>query len=205
MNWHGGGRKVVKVLNRRADSGWFPGLVGGCAFLGAISLTLPAELLVVVGVLMSPSRWMAIGLWTAVGATAATVGLYLAFHHLGWDLLIERFPDITESTFWAYSNRYLSEYGPIALFLVIVLPFPIPKTPALAFVAIYRMPIYEVTLVIGLGEFLRNMLYAYLASRFPRRFLHLYPAAEDADDEKSKPAKEQALVERGRKADVRRW
>jgi hypothetical protein len=56
------------------------------------------------------------------------------------------YPAIARPKFWAYSTRYLAEYGSMALFLVMALPFPVPKIPALAFVAIYRMPIYEVTL-----------------------------------------------------------
>lgn len=204
MSWRDGTRKAVAVLSRRADVPWFPVLVGFWAFVGAITLTLPAELLVAIAVLMNPSRWIAISLWAVIGATLASLGLYLAFHHLGWELLIEWYPDIARSRFWAYSIRYLSEYGSIALFLVIALPFPIPKTPALAFVAIYRLPIYEVTLAIGLGELLRNVVYAYLVSRFPRRFADLYAAAMDTNTEEPHLAKEQVLAESGKKPEVRR-
>ncbi len=204
MSWRRATRKAVAVLSRRADVPWFPVLVGLCAFLGAITLTLPTELLVAIAVLMNPSRWIAISLWAVIGATLASLGLYLAFHHLGWELLIEWYPDIARSKFWAYSIRYLSEYGSIALFLVIALPFPIPKTPALAFVAIYRLPIFEVTLAIGLGELVRNVVYAYFVSRFPRRFADLYAAAMDTNTEEPRLAKEQVLAESGKKPEVRR-
>ncbi len=86
MNWHPVMRRVLVVLRRRAGVSWFPTLVGFCAFLGTITLTLPVELLVASAVLMSPSHWIAIGLWAVVGRTLASLGLYLAFHHLGWDL-----------------------------------------------------------------------------------------------------------------------
>ena len=195
MSWRRGTRRVVEVLSRRADVFWFPILVGLCAFLGTITLTLPTELLVAIGVLMNPPRWIAIGLCAVIGATLASLAIYLAFHHLGWELLIEWYPEIARSKLWAYSTRYLSEYGSIALFLMIALPFPIPKTPALAFVAIYRLPIYEVMLAIGLGELLRNVVYAYYVSRFPRRFVHLYPAAVGTNADEPNLAKKQTLIE----------
>jgi hypothetical protein len=55
-------------------------------------------------------------------------------------------------------------------------PLPVLKTPALAFVAIYRMPIYEVALAIILGKLLKYLLYAYVVSRFPKRFALWYAA-----------------------------
>jgi uncharacterized membrane protein YdjX (TVP38/TMEM64 family) len=174
--------RALAYLDRRSHSPWFPLLVGLCAFLGTITLTRPTEWLVAISVVMNRSRWIAISLWAVAGANLASLGLYLAFHHLGWELLIEWYPDIARSKFWAYSTRYLSEYGSVALFVLIASPSPIPKTPALAFVAIYRMPIYEVVLAIGLGELLRNVVYAYLVSRFPRRFVHLYLNAGGTTD-----------------------
>lgn len=168
--------KVAAYLGRRANAPWFSLLIGLCAFLVTITLTLPVELLVVISVLISPTRWIAIGVFAASGSSLASLGLYLAFHHLGWNLLIEWYPDIANSKLWADSTRWLSEYGGLALFVLMAVPLPIPKTPALAFVAIYRMPIYEVVLAIGLGKLLKYTLYAYVVSRFPRYFVHWYTA-----------------------------
>ena len=169
--------KAVALLGRNTDSPWFPLLLGTCALLATVTLTLPVELLVAIGVLISPLRWIAIGLCAAIGSSLASVGLYLAFHHLGWSLLIEWYPDITTSEFWAQSTTWLSEYGAIALFALMALPLPVPKTPALVFVAIYRMPIYEVVLAIGLGKSLKYVLYAFVVSRFPKQIARWYDAA----------------------------
>lgn len=169
--------RAVAYLDRRAHVPWFPFLVGSCAFLVTITLTLPVELLVVMSVLISPVRWIAIALFAAVGSSLGSLGLYLAFHHLGWNLLIEWYPDIATTKLWADSTRWLSEYGVLALFALMAVPLPLPKTPALAFVAIYRMPIYEVVLAIGLGKLLKYTLYAYVVSRFPNYFVRWYAAA----------------------------
>ena len=185
--------RTVAYLDRRAHVPWFPFLIGSVAFLVTITLTLPVELLVVISVLVSPARWIAIGLFAAVGSSLASVALYLAFHHLGWNLLIEWYPDIAKSKLWADATRWLSEYGVLALFVLMAVPVPIPKTPALAFVAIYRMPIYEVVLAIGLGKLLKYNVYALIVSRFPEHFVDLYgPLAE----EREQPAGNRATPKR---------
>lgn len=174
---HALANRAIAYLDRRANVRWFPLLVGGCAFLVTITLTVPVELLVIIGVLISPSRWIATGSLAALGSSFASLGLYLAFHHLGWDLLLDWYPDIANSKLWSDSTRWLSEYGIVALFVLMAVPLPLPKTPALAFVAIYRMPVLEVALAIGFGKLLKYLLYAYVVSRFPAYFSRLYATA----------------------------
>lgn len=205
---HTATHRVLEILSRRVRAPSFPALVGLCAFLATITLTLPVEWLVAIAVLMSPLRWINIGLFAAIGSTLASLGLYLAFHHLGWDLLIEWSPDIAKSKPWLDATRWLSEYGATALFLVMAVPLPVPKTPVLAFVAIYRMPIYAVVLAIGLGKLLKYVLYAYIVSRFPSRFVHLYARAGlsvPASNPEPSSTPKQVSIESIRKTRVRRW
>lgn len=175
MIWHAITHRAVEFLGRRAQEPWFPPLVGSCAFLATTTLALPVEVLVVATVLMSPRRWAAIGLFAALGSTIGSLVLYLAFHHLGWNLLIEWYPDIAISKAWADATRWLSQYGSIALFVLMALPLPVPKVPSLAFAGIYRLPIYEVLLAIGAGKLIKYSLYALIVSSFPERFARLYP------------------------------
>lgn len=166
--------RALAALRRRTDGRGFPPLVGSCAFLITATLTLPVEGLVAVSVLMSPYRWIAIGVFAALGSTLASLALYLAFHHLGWNLLIAWYPDIAKSKAWLDATRWLSQYGPTALFVLMAFPLPIPKIPALAFAGIYRLPILEVLLAIGFGKMLKYSAYAFVVSRFPDRFAALY-------------------------------
>jgi membrane protein YqaA with SNARE-associated domain len=200
--------RAVAYLDRRAHLPWFPVLVGLCAFLVTITLTLPVELLVVISVLIRPVRWIAIGLFAAIGSSLASLGLYLAFHHLGWDLLIEWYPDIASSKPWTDATRWLSEYGVLALFVLMAVPLPVPKTPALAFVAIYRMPIYEVVLATGLGKLLKYTLYAFVVSRFPRYFVRWYAAAlpnQASVAGEASAAREPISIEGVQETEIRRW
>lgn len=166
--------RALAALRHRTEGSGFPPLVGSCAFLATATLTLPVEGLVAVSVLMSPYRWIAIGIFAALGSTLASLALYLAFHHLGWNLLLAWYPDIAKSTAWVDATRWLSQYGSIALFVLMAFPLPVPKIPALAFAGIYRLPILEVLLAIGFGKALKYSAYAFLVSRFPDRFAGLY-------------------------------
>jgi membrane protein YqaA with SNARE-associated domain len=167
---------IAAFLKEKAQVRTFSMLLGGCAFFATITLTLPVEFLVVVGVLVSPARWLRVSLWAAFGSSLGTAGLYFAFHHFGWNLLVAWYPDLVTSQLWADTTRWLSRYGAIALFLLMAVPFPVAKTPALAFVTIYRMPIVEVALAIGLGKLLKYVVYAFIVSRFPASFSRAYAA-----------------------------
>lgn len=208
MIWHAITHSALKSLRRRTQEPSFPPLVGSCAFLATITFALPVELLVAITVLMSPYRWIAIGIFAALGSTLASVALYLAFHHLGWNLLIEWYPDIAKSKAWADATRWLSQYGSSALFVLMAFPLPVPKVPALAFAGIYRMPIYEVLLAIGLGKLLKYNVYALIVSRFPERFVNLYGSlAEQQAQAAGKPADAEAdlSVTSIRKVSIHRW
>lgn len=169
--------KAIALLGPRTDGPSFPFVVAVCAFLATITLTVPVELLVATAVLINPARWISTALFAAVGSALASLALYLVLHHFGWGLLIEWYPEIVTSKAWLQSTRWLSQYGPVALFAIMALPLPVPKTPALAFVAIYRMPIYEVVLAIGLGKMLKYTLYAWVIAQFPTHAARWYGAA----------------------------
>ena len=200
MTWPAITHRAAEFLNRRAQSPWFPFVVGFSAFLSTITFTLPVELLVVISVLMSSNRWIGIAVFAAVGGSLGSLGIYLAFHHLGWNLLMEWYPDIATSKVWADATRWLSKYGSVAIFFLMALPLAAIKTPALAFAGIYRMPIYEVLLAIGLGKLVKYTAYAFIASRFPNRFAHLYTAAlPDKAPTAGKPGEEHASIASDRK------
>ena len=105
---HAAADRALDALSRKTQDIWYPPLVGCCAFLFTLSFGLPVELLVVACALMSPRRWIAIGLFAAIGSTLASAGLYLAFHHLGWNFLIGWYPDIASSKAWGDATRWLS-------------------------------------------------------------------------------------------------
>jgi uncharacterized membrane protein YdjX (TVP38/TMEM64 family) len=110
---------------------------------------------------------MLIAAIAVMGSAIASLGLYLAFHHFGWNLLLARYPDLAGSQAWSQATNWLSKYGLLAIFGLMALPLPFPTLPMLAVAGIYRLPIADVFLAILVGKIIKYLAYAYLATRFP--------------------------------------
>lgn len=162
--------RVESLLSRWSRQILFPPIVGGVAWLSTMTLTIPVEILVVVATLLSRPRWFPIAFFAATGSAIASVALYLAFHHLGWALLVEQYPEISNTRAWSEITKWLSDYGVLALFAFMAFPAPVPKTAVLAFAGIYRLPIAEVIAAIWIGKFIKYESYAFIAARFSHRF-----------------------------------
>ena len=159
--------RIIRMILKQAERGSFVPLVGLAAFLSTLSMSVPVEWLVVVATLASRSRWVTTASIAAFGSAIASLGLYLAFHHFGWNILIERYPELAGSRAWLQATDWLSRYGPLALFGLMAVPLPIPKLPMLAVAGIYRLPIPDVFVAIVAGKMIKYLAYAYITVRFP--------------------------------------
>lgn len=167
MILHATANRALAYLIDKSDRWSFAPLLGGFSFVATVTMTMPVEFIVVVGVLASKRAWIWIALWTASGSALAAAGLYLAFHHLGWSLLVKTYPDIALTQAWQQATSFLSRYGAVTIFGVMALPLPVPKLTVLAAAGIYRLPVLDVTLAIFSGKLIKYSLYAYLSVRFP--------------------------------------
>jgi membrane protein YqaA with SNARE-associated domain len=170
---HALSQRALSSLHRQGEKPLFPGLVGAFSFLATFTQTVPVEWLVVSATLANPKRWLAVALLAATASGLAAVGLYFAFHHFGWALLAERYPDLTTSQAWVQATDWLSRHGTLALFALMALPLPVPKLPALAFAGMYQLPVADVILAIWAGKGLKYSGYAYVAACFPAAIRHL--------------------------------
>jgi membrane protein YqaA with SNARE-associated domain len=176
---HALARRATASLFRRASGRGFPPLVGAAAFGATLTQTVPSEWIVVASVVTRGRDWLALGMWAALGAGTAAVFLYLGFHHLGWNLLAARYPELAASRAWSEAAGWLDRYGVAVLFAVMALPLPMPKLPVLAAAGLQRLPIAEVAVTILAGKAIKYGAYGYLAARFPgfaRRLIGRAPA-----------------------------
>jgi len=130
-------------------------------------MTVPVEWLVVATSLANRRRWAMTASAAALGSATASLALYLAFHHFGWNLLIERYPELAGSRAWLQATDWLSRYGLLALFTLMAVPLPIPKLPMLAVAGIYRLPVPDVFVAIFAGKIVKYLAYAYITTCFP--------------------------------------
>lgn len=164
---HATTHRIIAMILKRAERSSFVPLVGLAAFLSTLSMSVPVEWLVVAAALACRSRWAMTASIAALGSAIASLGLYLAFHHFGWNILAERYPELAGSRAWLQATDWLSRYGLLALFGLMAVPLPIPKLPMLAVAGIYRLPIPHVFFAIIAGKIIKYLAYAYIAIRFP--------------------------------------
>jgi membrane protein YqaA with SNARE-associated domain len=165
---HAATHGIISIILKRAERTSFIPLVGLVAFLSTLSMSVPVEWLVVAAALAAPRRWGATASIAALGSAIASLGLYLAFHHFGWNILAERYPELAGSRAWLQATDWLSRYGLLALFGLMAVPLPIPKLPMLAVAGIYRLPILDVFVAIVAGKMIKYLAYAYISVRFPK-------------------------------------
>lgn len=164
---HATTHKFVEVVLGQAERSALLPLVGFAAFLSTLSMSVPVEWLVVVAALACRRRWTMIASIAAVGSAIASLGLYLTFHHFGWNILLARYPDLASSRAWLQATDWLSNYGLLAIFGLMALPLPVPKLPMLAVAGIDRLAIADVFVAILAVKIIKYSAYAYLAVRFP--------------------------------------
>jgi len=179
---HALSKRLLASVMRQRESNAFSPLLGAFAFLATITLTVPVEWLVVVGTLTSRRRWVSVALYAATGSALASLGLYFAFHHLGWSLLLGRYPELAGTRAWLQATDWLSRFGSLAVFALMALPLPLPKLPMLAVAGIYRLPIPEVAAAIWFGKAIKYTGYAYIVVRFPGAICRLLPPKKEKFD-----------------------
>ena len=160
---------LIRTLVRRADTRSFPVVVAAVAFAATLTMSVPFATLLVTAVLMAPRRWVAISLWSSLGAALGAALLYMIFHHLGWANLFAAYPEVVRSAAWRDASRWLDRYGVVAL--LVIAATPLPLTPALMFAAISRLPVAEVVVALWMGKLVKYVVYGWLASAFPARWI----------------------------------
>lgn len=160
---------LLQALERRADAPAFPLVVAGVALVATVSMSIPFASLLMAAVLLARRRWCSIAIWSSAGAALGALALYLVFHHLGWNRVLEAYPELVRSVAWRDATRWLTRYG--AESLLVIAALPIPLTPALIFAAISRLPVVDVIASLWLGKWIKYMVYAWLTARFPERLL----------------------------------
>lgn len=193
------------MILKQAERSTFVPLVGLAAFLSTLSMSIPVEWLVVVAALACRSRWVLTASMAALGSAIASLGLYLAFHHFGWNILLARYPELAGSRAWLQATDWLSRYGLLALFGLMVVPLPIPKLPMLAVAGIHRLPIPDVFVAIVAGKTIKYLAYAYAAVRFPAALGCLTDHMEPLSYPRSRRLRTLVIVATAMSRNIRIW
>ena len=153
------------ALSRAIPAGTYPLMVGLMAVAVTVSMTIPFASILIGAVLLRRDLWKELVVISSLGSATGGLILYFIFHYLGWNQIADAYPDLADSKAWADATGWISDYGTWTLLGIAALP--IPKTPALIFIAMSRLPASEVFLALFLGMLLIYGFYGWLAAECP--------------------------------------
>lgn len=162
-------KKIQSLLQCYASGRYYPVVTGivacGCA-IGAI----PFVPVLIAAVLLAPSHWRSIALFTSMGSALGGLIILFVFHNLGWVQVMQAHPDWFTSPGWQLMLSWLTQWGIWALALIAATA--LPQTPALLFLAMTEQPWWSMWLALAGGKILKYGSVAYLTRYFPERIAH---------------------------------
>ena len=164
------------LLVASATHRYYPLVMGALAFGVTMTFSFPFAALLVPATLLAPKRWLSLGSLCGLGSGLGAAVLVGLFHHLGWEVIAQRYPELIQSDALQWAGDWLRQYG--ALALLVIAASPVPHTPALLVYAMVDPQLGMVVASVGLGRGLKYTALAWLTARFPGRFVR-YPLSTD--------------------------
>lgn len=160
------------LLVASATHRYYPLVMAALAFGVTMTFSFPFAALLVPATLLAPRRWLALGTLCGLGSGLGAAVLVGLFHHLGWEVIAQRYPDLIQSDALQWTGEWLRQYGLLAL--LVIAASPMPHTPALLVYAMVDPQLALVVAAVGLGRGAKYTAIAWLTARYPARFVH-YP------------------------------
>lgn len=158
-----------RLLAVSAGHRYYPLVVALIAFGATVTFSFPFAAALIPAVLLAPKRWCSIGLLCGIASGCGGALLVEIFHHLGWEYILARYPELGQMAGWQWAIDWLQRYGLIALLLIAA--SPMPQTPALFFFAMNNPPILGVLLAIGFGKTIKYLSLSWFTAHYPGRYL----------------------------------
>ena len=103
-----------RFLDLSAEHRYYPLVVALIAFISTTTFSFPFVLVLIPAVLVAPRRWLIIGLLCGLASGIGATVLVELFHHLGWEMVNQRYPDLLDSETLQHVSEWLENYGLIA-------------------------------------------------------------------------------------------
>ena len=156
---------VRRCLDYSANHRCYPLVVAAIAFVSTATFSFPFAVALIPAVLLAPRRWLSIGLLTGVASGLGGAVLVEFFHYLGYELVLEHYPQVLQNTHWQEMTDWSKNYGLLAL--AVVAGSPIPQTPAVFLYSLGDPSTLGAMLAIGLGKTVKYVFLAWLTACFP--------------------------------------
>ena len=168
-------RRMMRGARRYSARPWFTPLAGLATALDSFAPLMPTQTLLVTLGALHPRRWLATGLWFALGGAAGAASMALVVET--WiPEAVERFMAGRESGSWWHTVRERVEaHGAWALFLLTLGPWPMRTGVVLC--ALAGVAWFEIALALGAGRSVAFPALAWAAGRSPALFRTRAPEA----------------------------
>ena len=160
------------LLAASAAYRYYPWVVAFFAFVITLTFSFPFAAVLIPATLLAPQRWLSLGLLCGLGSGLGASALVLVFHTVGWETIVQHYPDLVQMESWQWVHDKLLHYGLFALMLIAA--SPLPQTPALLVYAMIDPSLPGVLLAIGTGQALKYTVLTWLTARYPGRFLQFH-------------------------------
>ena len=158
-----------RFLDLSAEHRYYPLVVALIVFISTTTFSFPFVLVLIPAVLVAPRRWLIIGLLCGLASGIGATVLVELFHHLGWEMVNQRYPDLLDSETLQHVSEWLENYGLIAL--MIIAGSPMPQTPALLLYSLVNPSPPGVLFAVGIGKTIKYIFLAWATNRYPARFM----------------------------------
>jgi membrane protein YqaA with SNARE-associated domain len=155
----------IAVLQRHAQSWWYPPAVALLAALDSILIVIPTDGLLVSATMLAPKRWIYVAFIVTLGSALGALFLGAALELHGLPLLLQWFPGISETQSWKITDQLMDRWGTLALFLVALSPFM--QHPAVILAALAGMPLLELFGVVFVGRLIKYFFLAWISTHAP--------------------------------------
>lgn len=168
---------VRRLLDRSVGHRYYPAVVALIAFASTASFSFPFVIVLIPAVLLSPRRWLLLGVLTGVASGIGGAVLVELFQYLGKELVLARYPQLVDNAHWQGATAWLHIYGLFAL--AVIAGSPVPQTPAIFAYSLAEPSTLGVLVAVGIGKTVKYVFLAWITARYPSRFIRYRHACDE--------------------------
>lgn len=163
-------QKLNNLLLRiqvHAEKPWYPLVLAFAGFICHFLLITPVDSLFIASVLLVPRRWVSLFLATTIGFSLGGLSAAALVHVYGTKIIERILPGILTSSIWTQSEHWMHQYGPLAVGGMSLVPLTLH--PLIAVASLQNMPLWEITLSLFIGRFLKYGILGYVCAYLPTK------------------------------------
>jgi len=155
----------ISSIQRFSDRVWYIPLVSLLALLDFFILVIPTDALVISTSILRPKRWISLFIWVSMGSTLGAVILALLIQIWGNPMITFFAGQNLQSPAWIETQKFIGDYGVIAILGLAV--GPLPLQPGIIVATAAGMPLFEMAVASFIGRAIKYAFFSWAATHVP--------------------------------------